>query len=155
MTTSAQQLLAGLRAARVPYAAAFMTATAVRFIPTVARETRSVLDAMRVRGMPLRPTRPWRYLPALARALPAIVTRNLRRAGTLADAVESKGFALRGALSHERHEQASRRERWLLAGAVTIVTLLASFKLYLGVALRSGWNDPFTGWIHEIARRYL
>lgn len=154
MTTSAQQLLDGLRRVRIPYPVAFMTATAVRFVPAVTRETRIVLDAMQMRGMPLRPSRPWRYLPALLRALPAIVTRNLRRATTLADAVESKGFALRGLIG-DRLPQNTGGHSGLVAAAAAVVGLLAGIKMYGGLALRFGWNDSLTGWIHELSRRFL
>jgi energy-coupling factor transport system permease protein len=93
-TTPAHEILLGLRRLRLPYRAAFMLTTALRFIPTIGSEARSVLIAMRARGYQMRPAKPWRYLRALAVGLTPILHRNMRRAAMLADSVESKGFLL-------------------------------------------------------------
>ena len=95
-STPPHELLRGLRKLGVPHRAAFMVTTALRFIPTIGSEARAVLAAMRVRGYPLKPTRPWRYLRALAVGLAPILHRNMRRAAMLADSLESRGFLDRG-----------------------------------------------------------
>ncbi len=50
MTTSARDLLLGLTKLKVPYDFAFMLTIAIRFIPVIAKEINSVINAQRARA---------------------------------------------------------------------------------------------------------
>ena len=91
-TTPLDRLLTALLKLRVPFPLAFLSVMALRFLPEVARE---VLVVRRARARRGRPT--WRRSPAdwirleLALLRP-IVARSLRRARTLAESLELRGF---------------------------------------------------------------
>lgn len=93
-TTSTEQLLAGLQAARVPNAIGLMMSTAVRFIPTMNTEVATIKDAQRARGAGS--TRQPRgrgqaVQGTLPLFVPMIVT-SMRRADTMAMSMVSRGY---------------------------------------------------------------
>lgn len=157
-TTSPQQLLQGLRRLKVPYKAAFLSATAVRFIPAIASETGAVLAAMKARGFPLRPSRPWNYLRALGKGLTPIIYRNMRRASMLADSLESRGFPgpVQNRVSESR-EKADRRlfDRLVLFTCVALTLSLAAAK-FLSFAAGSGFfYSENLRWLYVLVDSYL
>jgi energy-coupling factor transport system permease protein len=153
--TPPQMLLKGLRRLRLPYKGAFMVATALRFIPTIASETRATLAAMKARGYPMRPSRPWRYLAALTSAITPVMFRNMRRASMLADSVESRGFAMReddGSPAKAGRGALGSLTLWL---APTITILLIAAKL-LNIAAVSGlYFSDHIEWIYVLAETIL
>ena len=104
---SADCLAAGLRAAGIPASFCFLAAMALRHVPVLAGEVRTVWLAQRLRGMR------WRTagLAALPRrVLLPVLAANLRRSDEIAAALQSRGFSL-SALALTPPETATRRER--------------------------------------------
>jgi energy-coupling factor transport system permease protein len=154
-TTTSQELLKGLRRLRLPYKAAFMTAAALRFIPSIAAEARETMGAMRSRGYPLRPSRPWRYLTAATAALGPILFRNMRRATMLADAVESRGFTM---LREDRMLEAVQRralEKVAIWMTPVVLLLLVAAKLFTSAALYGVYYNEGIGWIYGLVETFL
>jgi energy-coupling factor transport system permease protein len=154
-TTSPQELLQALRRLRLPYKAAFMVAAALRFIPAIASEARATLAAMRSRGYPMRPSRPWRYLTALTAGLGPILFRNMRRAAMLADSVESRGFALRADDGQSPIGRASAIERIALWLAPTIVLSMIAAKLITAAALYGVFYNEGIGWVYGLVKAFM
>lgn len=93
-TTPAEQLLAGLQAARVPNAIGLMTSTALRFIPTMSTEVATIKDAQRARGAGAS-TQPRGRGQAVQGTLPLFVpmiVTSMRRADTMAMSMVSRGY---------------------------------------------------------------
>lgn len=92
LTTSPDELSLALERARVPYEFNFAFITAIRFVPVLAEEAQSILDAQRARGLEIEKgsflARLRNYIPVL---LPLIVN-SIRRSLELAEAMESRGF---------------------------------------------------------------
>lgn len=173
-TTSAQEMLRGLRRLGLPYPLAFMVTTAVRFIPTVGKEAGIVLSAMRTRGYRMHPLKPWRYLTAMAHSLTPILFRNMRRAGLLADSVETRGFnavhnqpATEGGLKTASGDtrRASRdlpdnAGRWLprrfFVVFIPLVTLALLAAKVVTIAAREGifYSDNLI-WIYDVVEAVL
>ena len=86
------RLLAGLVTLRVPAAPAFLAVTALRFVPTVGREWATVRRARSARGRPLGSLGPWARLRAEIALLTPVVARTIRRARTLAESLDARGF---------------------------------------------------------------
>ncbi len=83
--TSPDALLRGLLGLRVPAGAAVMAVAALRTLPTVLSEGKSALRARRQR-------RPREGLVGLYWVLVPLAARTLRRATTLAEALDARGF---------------------------------------------------------------
>ncbi|MEM3069906.1 MAG: energy-coupling factor transporter transmembrane component T [Candidatus Bathyarchaeia archaeon] len=96
LTTSPDELSLALERARVPYEFNFAFITAIRFVPVLADEAQSILDAQRARGLEVERGGPIarlrNYIPIL---LPLIVN-SIRRSLELAEAMESRGFGASG-----------------------------------------------------------
>jgi energy-coupling factor transport system permease protein len=92
LTTSPDKLSLALEKARVPYEFNFAFITAIRFVPVLAEEAQTIMDAQRSRGLELDKggflSRVRKYIPIL---LPLIVN-SIRRSLELAEAMESRAF---------------------------------------------------------------
>jgi len=92
LTTSPDDLGLALERSKVPYELCFAFTTAVRFVPVLADEAQTIIDAQRSRGLELDKgnllKRIKNYLPIL---IPLIVNA-IRRSLELAEAMESRAF---------------------------------------------------------------
>ena len=92
LTTSPDHLGLALEESRVPYEFAFAFTTAVRFVPVLAEEAQTIMDAQKARGLELEKgglmRRIRNYIPVL---IPLIVSA-IRRSLELAEAMESRAW---------------------------------------------------------------
>ena len=92
LTTSPDKLSLALEKVKVPYEFNFAFITAIRFVPVLADEAQTIMDAQRSRGLELDKgnfiTRVRNYIPIL---LPLIIN-SIRRSLELAEAMESRAF---------------------------------------------------------------
>ena len=92
LTTSPDDLSLALEKARIPYEFNFAFITAIRFVPVLADEAQSIMDAQRSRGLELDKgsflNKVRNYIPIL---LPLIIN-SIRRSLELAEAMESRAF---------------------------------------------------------------
>lgn len=92
LSTSPDKLSLALEKARIPYEFNFAFITAIRFVPVLADEAQTIMDAQRSRGLELDKgnflTRIRNYIPIL---LPLIIN-SIRRSLELAEAMESRAF---------------------------------------------------------------
>jgi energy-coupling factor transport system permease protein len=92
LTTSPDHLGLALEQSRIPYEFAFAFTTAVRFVPVLAEEAQTIMDAQKARGLELEKgnilKRIRNYVPVL---IPLIVSA-IRRSLELAEAMESRAW---------------------------------------------------------------
>ncbi|TRO44096.1 energy-coupling factor transporter transmembrane protein EcfT [Candidatus Bathyarchaeota archaeon] len=92
LTTSPDMLGLALEQSRVPYEFSFAFTTAVRFVPILAEEAQTIMDAQKARGLELEKggflKRIRNYVPVL---IPLIVSA-IRRSLELAEAMESRAW---------------------------------------------------------------
>mgnify|MGYP006288042975 FL=1 len=92
LTTSPDKMSLALEKARIPYEFNFAFITAIRFVPVLADEAQTIMDAQKSRGLELDKgnfiTRIKNYIPIL---LPLIIN-SIRRSLELAEAMESRAF---------------------------------------------------------------
>ena len=92
LTTSPDHLGLALEQTRVPYEFTFAFTTAVRFVPVLAEEAQTIMDAQKARGLELERgnflKRIRNYIPIL---IPLIVSA-IRRSLELAEAMESRAW---------------------------------------------------------------
>jgi len=92
LTTSPDLLGLALEQSRVPYELCFAFTTAVRFVPVLAEEAQTIMDAQKARGLELERgnflKRVRNYIPIL---IPLIVSA-IRRSLELAEAMESRAW---------------------------------------------------------------
>jgi energy-coupling factor transport system permease protein len=92
LTTSPDHLGLALEQTRVPYEFVFAFTTAVRFVPVLAEEAQTIMDAQKARGLELERgnflKRIRNYIPIL---IPLIIGA-IRRSLELAEAMESRAW---------------------------------------------------------------
>jgi len=92
LTTSPDNLSLALEQSHIPYEFCFAFTTAVRFVPVLAIEAQTIMDAQKSRGLELEKgnfiNRIRNYVPIL---IPLIVGA-IRRSLELAEAMESRAF---------------------------------------------------------------
>ena len=123
LTTSPDHLGLALEQSRVPYEFAFAFTTAVRFVPVLAEEAQTIMDAQKARGLELEKgnilKRIRNYVPVL---IPLIVSA-IRRSLELAEAMESRAW---GASKKRTNLYALKLHKGDLALLAIIATILVA-----------------------------
>jgi energy-coupling factor transport system permease protein len=131
LTTSPDHLGLALEQTRVPYEFAFAFTTAVRFVPVLAEEAQTIMDAQKARGLELEKggflKRIRNYIPIL---IPLIVSA-IRRSLELAEAMESRAWGATKKRTNLYELKLHRGDFILLA--ISFLILIASIYLYFYV----------------------
>jgi energy-coupling factor transport system permease protein len=129
LTTSPDHLGLALEQTHVPYEFSFAFTTAVRFVPVLAEEAQTIMDAQKARGLEMEKgnfmKRIRNYIPVL---IPLIVSA-IRRSLELAEAMESRAW---GATKKRTNLYALKLRRGDFALlAITVGILAVSIYVYL------------------------
>jgi energy-coupling factor transport system permease protein len=133
LTTSPDKLSLALEKARIPFEFNFAFITAIRFVPVLAEEAQTIMDAQRSRGLELDRgsfiTRVRNYIPIL---LPLIIN-SIRRSLELAEAMESRAFGATEKRTNLYELRMTGFDYGVLAAAALAMLLLVYLKLYFPV----------------------
>jgi energy-coupling factor transport system permease protein len=144
LTTSPDHLGLALEQTHVPYEFVFAFTTAVRFVPVLAEEAQTIMDAQKARGLELERgnflKRIRNYIPIL---IPLIVSA-IRRSLELAEAMESRAW---GATKNRTNLYVLRMHRGdFILIILTIAILAAAVYVHLFVGIPS---------VYDLLRRTL
>jgi energy-coupling factor transport system permease protein len=141
LTTSPDHLGLALEQTHVPYELVFAFTTAVRFVPVLAEEAQTIMDAQKARGLELERgnflKRIRNYIPIL---IPLIVSA-IRRSLELAEAMESRAW---GATKKRTNLYALKMHKGdiaLIAITFAIIATAIYVRLYLSIP---SMNDLLT-----------
>jgi len=133
LTTSPDHLGLALEQTRVPYEFAFAFTTAVRFVPVLAEEAQTIMDAQKARGLELEKggflKRIRNYVPVL---IPLIVSA-IRRSLELAEAMESRAWGATKKRTNLYALKLHRGDFALLAIAIGVLAIAIYVRLYVPV----------------------
>jgi energy-coupling factor transport system permease protein len=133
LTTSPDHLGLALEQTRVPYEFAFAFTTAVRFVPVLAEEAQTIMDAQKARGLELEKggflKRIRNYVPVL---IPLIVSA-IRRSLELAEAMESRAWGATKKRTNLYALKFHRGDFALLAITVGVLAVAIFVRLYVPV----------------------
>ena len=151
VSTSPDRLYAAMLRLRVPFGLAFLASMALRAVPDTARSAFIVRRARARRGRSVLARSPWAWLSLEVALLRPVVAEALRRARSLAEALDTRGFDPTAPRSARRPLRARRWELGLLAivggltGTAVIGRLL--FVLYVTEVLYVPAWRPLYGWV--------
>jgi energy-coupling factor transport system permease protein len=133
LTTSPDHLGLALEQSKVPYEFSFAFTTAVRFVPVLAEEAQTIMDAQKARGLELEKgnfmKRIRNYIPIL---IPLIVSA-IRRSLELAEAMESRAW---GAAKKRTNLYALKLHKGDFALlALTVAILAITVYVYISVPI--------------------
>ncbi|AKB35391.1 Transmembrane component of general energizing module of ECF transporters [Methanosarcina siciliae C2J] len=153
-TTDSRDMLNGLVGLKVPYSAAFMVVTAVRFLPIIITEVLTVVTVQRLRGF-----NPKRFGSGIVKTSLNILTPTLsncvRRTGTLAVSIQSRAFRANPERTYLKKLKFSELDKALVAvcifAAISIVLIKLLYNMYTGGIYYSAGLRP----VYALARGYL
>ncbi|HUS78257.1 MAG TPA: energy-coupling factor transporter transmembrane component T [Patescibacteria group bacterium] len=130
LTTSPDKLSLALEKARVPFEFNFAFITAIRFVPVLADEAQSIMDAQRSRGLELDKGnflgRLRKYIPIL---LPLIIN-SIRRSLELAEAMESRAFGSTSNRTNLYELSFNFRDSLVLIVSITVLALVIYLRYF-------------------------
>lgn len=133
LTTSPDHLGLALEASHVPYEFCFAFTTAVRFVPVLAEEAQTIMDAQKARGLELEKgnflKRIRNYIPIL---IPLIISA-IRRSLELAEAMESRAWGAIKKRTNLYVLKIGRGDYTLTLVSITILLVGSYIRLYLSV----------------------
>ena len=133
LTTSPDHLGLALEQSHVPYEFSFAFTTAVRFVPVLAEEAQTIMDAQKARGLELEKgnfmKRIRNYVPVL---IPLIVSA-IRRSLELAEAMESRAWGATKKRTNLYELKLRKGDYALLAIIIVILALTVYAFLYVHV----------------------
>jgi energy-coupling factor transport system permease protein len=131
LTTSPDKLSLALEKARVPYELNFAFITAIRFVPVLADEAQTIMDAQKARGLELEKgnfiQRIRNYLPIL---LPLIIN-SIRRSLELAEAMESRAFGAMKKRSNLYELKVTKNDYFVLILSFVILFLMLYIRFFV------------------------
>ena len=133
LTTSPDHLGLALEQTHIPYEFCFAFTTAVRFVPVLAEEAQTIMDAQKARGLELERgnflKRIRNYIPIL---IPLIVSA-IRRSLELAEAMESRAWGSTENRTNLYVLKMHRGDLVLIVITVGILALAIYVRLFLGI----------------------
>lgn len=133
LTTSPDHLGLALEQSHVPYEFCFAFTTAVRFVPVLAEEAQTIMDAQKARGLELEGgnflKRIRNYIPIL---IPLIVSA-IRRSLELAEAMESRAWGATKNRTNLYVLQMQRGDFVLLAVTTGILAVAVYVRLFVPI----------------------
>jgi len=133
LTTSPDHLGLAMEQSRVPYEFCFAFTTAVRFVPVLAEEAQTIMDAQKARGLELERgnfiKRVKNYIPIL---IPLIVGA-IRRSLELAEAMESRAWGASEKRTNLYVLKMKRADYSLAFGSVVMLIFAVYVRLFLHV----------------------
>ncbi len=133
LTTSPDHLGLALEESHVPYEFAFAFTTAVRFVPVLAEEAQTIMDAQKARGLELEKggflKKIRNYVPVL---IPLIVSA-IRRSLELAEAMESRAWGATKKRTNLYALKLHKGDYALIAITVGIIVISVYVRLYVPI----------------------
>ena len=133
LTTSPDLLGLALEQSRVPYELCFAFTTAVRFVPVLADEAQTIMDAQKARGLELEGgnfiKRIRNYIPIL---IPLIVNA-IRRSLELAETMESRAWGANKKRTNLYILKAGRKDFYLILISIAILTVSSYVSLFVQI----------------------
>jgi len=133
LTTSPDHLGLALEQSRIPYEFCFAFTTAIRFVPVIAQEAETIMDAQKARGLELEKgnfvNRVKNYIPIL---IPLIVSA-IRRSLELAEAMESRAWGATPKRTNLYVLKMKRGDYFLIAASAAMLALGVYVWLYVSI----------------------
>lgn len=133
LTTSPDHLGLALEQTHIPYEFCFAFTTAVRFVPVLAEEAQTIMDAQKARGLELERgnflKRIRNYIPIL---IPLIVSA-IRRSLELAEAMESRAWGATKKRTNLYMLKIHRNDFVLIAITIGVVATAVYVRLYVPI----------------------
>jgi energy-coupling factor transport system permease protein len=133
LTTSPDDLSLALQQSRIPYEFCFAFTTAIRFVPVLANEAQTIMDAQKSRGLELERGNFLRRIRNFIPILIPLIVGAIRRSLELAEAMESRAFGAKKERT-SLYILKMRRSDWTTLGIGAFVLVLSLYiRFFVGL----------------------
>lgn len=129
LTTTPDEIAMTLTSWKVPYAYTFAFITAIRFVPVLAEELQSIIDAQKSRGLELEGGRITNRVRKMIPVLVPLFINVIRRAMELAEAMEVKCFGVSKKRTYLRELEMRARDYVFLVAVFLLFFVGIYYKL--------------------------
>ncbi len=133
LTTSPDHLGLALEQSGIPFDLCFAFTTAIRFVPVMAEEAQTIIDAQKARGLELERgnfiRRVKNYVPVL---IPLLVN-SIRRSLELAEAMESRAWGASSERTNLYILKMKRCDYYMIITSLTVLVLAVYIRLYIPI----------------------
>jgi energy-coupling factor transport system permease protein len=116
----------------MPYQLAFVLTTAIRFIPTMEKKTRAILDAQNARGAQIGSGKLWQQIQAYVAVMIPMLTVAVRMSDNLAVGMLNRGYGSRTRVTLLREIKLEPLD-YVLIGIFLIVIVLGVYLSWAGI----------------------
>ena len=155
VSTPPDRLHAALRALRVPFGLALMASTALRFLPAITQELRTVRLARAARGRPVWQRSPIAWLRLELSLLRPVVARAWRRAHNLAESLDARGFDPTAPRTERRPLRMSGLDQAVVASAALLCIPVVLSRLLYILYTSETWYHPALRPVYGLVRTWL
>jgi energy-coupling factor transport system permease protein len=155
ITTPPDRLNAALLRLKVPFGLALMAGTAFRFIPEIAEAWSVVRSARARRGRPMLQRTPWAWLKLEISLMRPIVARALRRAWSMAESLDARGFDPTAARAVMRPLRMKLWEKWLLLSLSSITLSALAARILFALYAADSLYIPRLRGLYGLVREWL
>ena len=138
LTTDPNTLVVGLVRLRVPYTAAFVFSSALRFLPLVLAEAAALIEAQRLRGLALEKLGLWARGRAYARIAVPLVLGALLKSQQLEVVLQSKAFSGSAERTYLTPLQLRTPDRVVIGTSAVVVLLALVLRFAYGIGAFQG-----------------
>ena len=138
LTTDPNTLVVGLVRLRVPYTAAFVFSSALRFLPLVLAEAAALIEAQRLRGLVLEKLGLWARGRAYARIAVPLVLGALLKSQQLEVVLQSKAFSGSAERTYLTPLQLRTPDRVVIGTSAVVVLLALVLRFAYGIGAFHG-----------------
>jgi energy-coupling factor transport system permease protein len=142
LTVHPDDLAQALIQLHVPFDFSFTLSMSTRYVPTLAQEAQTIIDAQMSRGLELQKgniiRRIRNYIPIL---IPLIVC-SIRRALSVAESLESRAFGSTKKRTYLHVLKMSKKDLLVMILATLAVILSIYYKFFMGLPLWLKWQIP-------------
>ena len=154
-TTGIDGMLSAMLALRVPYLPAFMTVTAIRFLPAIADEIATVRLAMRMRGGKLLSPNPAATLVNCLKLARPVFMNCYRRSGTLALSVQSRAFTPGAERTGKETGGFKHGDAAVLWSGIVFTLIVVAAKVMFWMYLTDIYYNSSLRFLYDICRRFI
>lgn len=122
-TTPIEDILQFLKKMRLPHQLAFVIATGIRFIPTMEKKTRMVMDAQRARGHEFNSGGMIKRIRSFIPVLIPVIVDSIRMSDNLAISMLNRGFGAMDTTTDLVEIKMKNKDYWMIVFEVVILAI--------------------------------
>ena len=142
LTVHPDDLAQALIQLHVPYDFAFTLTVATRYVPTLAQEAQTIIDAQMSRGLELQKGNVVKQIRNYVPILIPLIVSSVRRAFSVAESLESRGFGSTKKRTY-LHGLKMAKKDWFVVLVITLgMALLIYLNFFVGLPKWATWQIP-------------